>query len=171
MTGTPIVMCPDMYAQHLPHVRDSGALRRSERVKYRRFLRKWPTPDVELAHAFGEVEANNLYLEYHRELVKASAGRGLVSLRGEIVGRDVILVGVVLNADGQVDARLLRMFDNAGAVERLPLAGMALPYEDNTVEECRILPAIAKFSGKYRNVIEAEATRIAKHVVAFNPPY
>ena len=115
-SGTPIVLRPDVYALHLPHVRDAAANRVSESRNYRRFLRKWPTHDVELAHAFGDVEANALFRAYTRELAAVSGGRSLVCLLGTRSGGPIAVVGVPTGADRRpVDPAVLRLFDGHDA--------------------------------------------------------
>lgn len=162
-SGLPIVLRPDVYALHLPHVRDSAANRVTEAANYRRFLRKWPTPDVELAHAVGDVEANAGFLEYQRELRRVGGGAPTGTVRGRIDGRDVLFVGVGRDT-AQAVTELTGRFDDEAAVERLPLAGLALPYDDQSIEECRILPTISRFSKRYRDTVSAEAARVAKQV-------
>jgi GT2 family glycosyltransferase len=164
-TGTPIVLAPDVYALHLPHLRDTAANRATEQRNYRRFLRKWQAPDVELAHAFGDVAANGLFCEYASELARIGAGRRLGSLHGQAGGRQLVITGVLLDPDGRpADPQVLRCFDDPAAVENLTLAGLALPFDDKSVDECRILPAISGFSAKYIEAAAAEAERVAKHV-------
>lgn len=168
-SGTPIVLCPDVCAIHLPHGRNSNANRETERRNYRRFLEKWPRPDVELAHAFGDVQANSLFLEFKRELgnvLGSGESRTLGSVRGNIDGIDALLIGVVLDADGKFsDANVTAMFDRGCGIKVLPLCGLGLPYEDKSVGECHILPSISRFSPKYRKAIGAEADRVARRVV------
>ncbi|RKN44910.1 glycosyltransferase family 2 protein [Streptomyces hoynatensis] len=167
-THTPIVLRPDVYALHLPHLRDRAANERTERANYRRFLRKWPAPDVELAHAFGDVAANARFLGYLEELRKVTGGPpgSLGVARGRACGRDLLLVGVLTGAEGRVgDPGPFAMFDGASPAEVWPLAGLALPYEDGEVAECRILPPVSGFSAPYRKAIRAEAERVAGTVV------
>jgi glycosyltransferase involved in cell wall biosynthesis len=165
-TGTPIVLAPDVYALHLPHVRDSAANRATEERNYRRFLRKWQTPDVELSHAFGDVAANGLFLEYSAELAKINAAGPIGSLRGRIGGRDVVLTGAPLDASSPAGAELLARFDDRASVERLTLIGLALPYDDKSVDECQLLPALSGFSAKFQRAARAEAERVAKQVTS-----
>lgn len=162
---TPIVLRPDVCAIHLPHVRDSAANRVTEAANYRRFLRKWPGPDVELAHAIGDVEANACYLGFLAALRSiAGTGGSVGSVRGRVKGRDVVVTGVLLDPGGAVaDADLLAEFD--GGVDVLPLAGLALPYDDGTVDECRLLPSLAGLPARYREAAHLEAERVAKVVV------
>lgn len=164
-SGTPIVLCPDVYALHLPHVRDASANRATEERNFRRFLTKWPGPDVELAQAFGDVAANDLYLEYAAQLGRIAAGRRLGSLRGSADGREVVMTGVPFDAQGRADAAILRAFDNAADVEHLALAGLALPYDDKSVDECRVMPAISGLPARYLDAAVTEADRIAKQVL------
>jgi len=164
---TPIVLCPDVYALHLPHLRDSAANRVTEAANYRRFLKKWPKQDVELSYTFGDVEANSLFLGYRRELQEAANGGTLGTLRGAIDGRDVVVVGVVCDASHRVvDAAALDLFDDGADIEELELTGLALPYDDRSVEECRILPPVSTLSGRYREAVAAEAARIARRVTS-----
>jgi len=165
-SGTPIVLRPDVYALHLPHLRDAEANRETERENYRRFLRKWPRPDVELAQAFGDVAANSRYLEYVGELERVTGGGRLGTVRGRIAGREVFMVGAALHADGHLaDARLASLFDRGSATEVLPLAGIATPYEDKCMDECRLLPAVDQFQPVYREAVLAEAKRVASTLI------
>jgi glycosyltransferase involved in cell wall biosynthesis len=168
-SGIPILLRADVCALHLPHPRDAEANRVTERRNYRRFLRKWPGRDVELAHAFGDVAANSLFLEFRRELdglTGFAKAHGLGSVRGRMDGVDTLLVGVALDADHKpIDAELLAGLDDHSAFEVLPLSGLGLPYEDNSVAECRILPLIRRFSQKYRDAVAIEAARVCGKVI------
>lgn len=164
-SGTPIVLRPDIYALHLPHMRDAAANRVSESHNYRRFLRKWPARDVELAHAFGDVAANALFLAYTRELAAVSGGRSLVCLLGTRSGRPVTVVGVPAGADQRpADPAVLRLFDGHDA-EVLTLTGLALPRADKSLAACHIMPTIDRLSARYRDAVRAEAERVAKQVI------
>ncbi|MGH9277947.1 MAG: glycosyltransferase family 2 protein [Acidimicrobiales bacterium] len=167
-SGIPIVLREDVYALHLPHTRNMAANQETERANYRRFLRKWPAPDVELAHAVGDVAANSRFLDFQRELRRCSGGPGRVvgTVRGPIGGTDVAVVGVVLDAEHCiVDPDIVSLFDDRSCIEILPLAGLALPYDDGSVAECRVLPGVAGFSAPYWNAVRTEVARIAKRVI------
>jgi glycosyltransferase involved in cell wall biosynthesis len=159
-SGIPIVLREDVYALHLPHVRDSVANSLTEKGNYRRFLRKWPRSDVELAHAFGDVAANSMYLRYIGELSRLAGGSGrtLGSLRTAEGGVDVLTLGVVLDAD-------LRPVDPVPAgAEVSRLVGLALPDDDRSFGECRLLPPATALPQPYAAVLLAEAERVAKAV-------
>ena len=167
-SGTPIVLRPDVCALHLPHPRDMAANRRTEARNFRRLLRKWPGPDVELATAFGDFDANGLYLGFMQELRLAAGGSGhsLATLRGRCRGREILVAGAVLDAQRHlVEAELLTRFDDRNEVEVLPLVGLALPYADENVDECRLLPSLARFSAKYAEAIRAELGRVSRKVI------
>jgi glycosyltransferase involved in cell wall biosynthesis len=170
-SGTPIVLRPDVYALHLPHLRDAAANQVTETVNYRRFLRKWPGPDVELAHAIGDLAANSRYLEFQRELREVGGGRPVGTLHSRVAGRRVLVVGVPLDSGRHpADPSLLDLCEDITTVEWLPLAGLALPYEDGEVDECRILPAISRFSVGYRDAVAAETARVARRVTWLTDP-
>jgi Glycosyl transferase family 2 len=162
----PMVLCPDVYALHLPHVRDSVANQRTEAANYRRFLAKWPHSDVELSHTFGDLAANGLYLGYQQELRRAADGGVLGTVRGLIDGVEVVMVGVVFDPERRMARpETLRLFDRPAEVEQLPLAGLALPYDDLSVDECRVPSTIDTLSARYRDAVYAEAARVAKKVL------
>jgi hypothetical protein len=106
-SGIRIQLEADVRALHLPHARDAEFNRRTERLNYRRFLRKWPCPDVELAAAFGDVAANSWSRAYRAEVtgITGAEGDSLGTLRGQRNGRTVACVGVVLARDGTVRER------------------------------------------------------------------
>jgi hypothetical protein len=167
-SGTPIILKKDVYGLHLPHQRDAAANRESEQANYRRFLRKWPRPDVELAHAFGDVEANRVFLDFRRELATVAGGRGctLAALRGTANGNQVLILGAALSPGRPVpDPDVAALFDAGSRIEVVNLAGLALPYDDMSVDECRVLPPISAFSARYRDAIRAEAERVAETVI------
>jgi GT2 family glycosyltransferase len=170
-SGTPIVLCEDVQAIHLPHTRDSEANRKTETQNYRRFLLKWPSPDVELAHAFGDVKANSLYWEFmqDRQKVMDSLQGILGSVRGTIDNKDILLIGVELDGDNQIiDYQVRELFDKQSSLEIFPLIGMALPYSDKEIDQCRILTPIAKFSTLYSNAVYEEVTRVSKTSFVIN---
>ena len=169
--GIPIILREDVHAIHLPHTRDADANRLTEAANYGRFLRKWPRPDVELAYAFGDVAANSLYQGFVKELRAVQGGRSLGLVRGTVDGRDTLLVGVPIDDSHQVSGRadLPERFDAATDMEVLPLIGLALPYEDGSVQDCRLLPALDGFSERYRDRIRAEAARVARSVLPAAP--
>jgi len=165
---TPIVLCEDVYAIHLPHARDTSANRKTERQNYGRFLRKWPRADVELAHAFGDVQANSLFLDFKQELRRVSGGDGrtLGCVRGNVGRKDVLLVGARLDdRQRMMETDLCGLWDEGSKVEVLPLLGMALPYGDKAVQECRVLPSISQLDARYGNAVRAELERISNCVI------
>jgi hypothetical protein len=162
-TGTPIVMGADVYGIHLPHVRSVAANQRTEAVNYRRFLRKWPGIDVELAGAFGDFEANARCRDYTDQLRAAvgtdHAGGSLAVLRGEVDGVSTILIGAVVDAEGNP------LEPKPEGFEVLRLTGLALPWNDGEVEQARVLPPVSRIGEPYQERILAEARRVAIDVV------
>ncbi|SDT62039.1 glycosyltransferase [Actinoplanes derwentensis] len=138
-SGTPIVMGRDFFGVHLPHVRSVAANKRSEGPNYRYFLRKWPALDVELACAFGDFEANEHYL----------------ALRGTAAGT----LGVVLTGDSELVVGVPAGGAFGGA-EVLPLLGLALPFEDGSIDRVRVLDPITALPSPYREKVLAEVRRV-----------
>jgi glycosyltransferase involved in cell wall biosynthesis len=164
-SGIPIVLRADVYGLHLPHVRDAVANFRKGRGNWLRFLRKWPRPDVELAAAFGDVDANSLFPEFQRELkeVNRRAGGTLGTISGTINGNRVIVIGASLGVEQRViDPALLASFDDPADVEVLPLVGLGLPYEDASIDEVRVLPPVSGLPARYREAVHAEVQRVSK---------
>ncbi|MEU4620065.1 glycosyltransferase [Actinoplanes sp. NPDC023801] len=155
-TGTPIVMGRDFFGVHLPHVRDVAANRRTEAPNYRYFLRRWPGPDVELACAFGDFEANALYPDYRRALRDAAtvSGGALTVVHGKVDGRTEVAVGVPAGTTGSLPA-------TATGVEVLPIAGLALPFADGSVDRCHVLGPVTTLPERYRDRILAEVRRVS----------
>ena len=174
-SGTPIILREDVRALHLPHARDPEANKKTETQNYHRFLAKWPSPDVELSHAFGDVCANSLYFEYmadRRKVLDTLEGT-LGIVRGTASGRSILFVGVELNESHQIlNPEITRQFDTCEAIETLPLVGMAIPYQDNEIDDCRILEPISRFSDKYANAVYKEVNRVVKIPILQNrrPP-
>ncbi|MDI6105397.1 glycosyltransferase [Actinoplanes sp. NEAU-A12] len=155
-TGTPIVMGRDFFGVHLPHVRSVAANKRTEAPNYRYFLRKWPGVDVELACAFGDFEANELYPEFRRavEAVAGASGGVLTVVRGTVDGRTELAVGVPAGTTGVLPA-------TATGVEVLPITGLALPYPDGSIDRCHVLGPVTELPERYRERILAEVRRVA----------
>lgn len=147
-SGIPIIFREDIGGLHLPHTRNSGVTLAEAKANWGRFLRKHPGPAAELAAAFGDVEANRLFREFTRELREVSGGTGLSLIRE----RDTLTVG-----------------SRTAGPESLPLAGLAIPYRDASIAECRILPTIEGFSRLFRDQIHAEARRVAVQVRVTDP--
>lgn len=179
--GTPIVRGEDLFGLHLPHARDAAVNWRTDRANSRYFLAKWPCLEVELSRAFGWREANLSYPVIAGELARAAAdgttqgaagdGRALGVARGPAAGRDLLLAGVLI--DGQrrlAEPRLAALFDGGQPAEVLPLAGFALPYQDKSVAECRVLPPAARLSPRCTEAVLAEAGRVARLVVPPGAP-
>jgi len=167
-TGTPIVMAADVYGIHLPHVRDVERNRRTEAVNYRYFLRTWPGPDVELACALGDFAANARYLEFLGALRVAAGpdGAGLAAVHGSWQGEGTVAVGVVVDGGGRpVDPEAAGPFDADRPVRVLPLAGLALPWEDGEVAHARVLPAVDRLPAGFRDAVHAEVRRVTARPV------
>lgn len=174
-TGTPIIMGHDVYGIHLPHVRNVAANRETETANYRRFLRKWPGHDVELACALGDFEANEAYVEF-RDNVSRAAGSGgsLAIAAGMRGGSDLLVVGLVTcdgpvrgperdGSSGSVDES--QWFDPGERLEVLPIAGLALPYPDEHFESCVVLETIWRLEERFRDRVFAEVRRVARRAV------
>jgi glycosyltransferase involved in cell wall biosynthesis len=158
---TPIVLSRDLFALHLPHVRDTNSNRKSEIENYRRFLRKWPRLDVELACAMGDIAANSLLHELNKEIDYAfdSARPSVVSARRN--GSDVLVIGVPLSEE-RLKAPVA-LLDQLAVTEVLPLVGLALPFADDAFNECEVLEPAFGLSQKYLNLIRQEAKRVARN--------
>jgi hypothetical protein len=152
-TGTPVVMAPEVFGIHLPHPRNVAANKETETRNYRYFVRKWPEPDTELAAAFGDFEANGLAREFRAALAAAAGpGRSLAVVRDG--GR--LWVGAVADAAGAVTGGGF-----PASAEVLPLAGLALPFDDGSLAEVHVLPAVARLTDRYRDAVLAEARRVS----------
>ncbi|MFE1834058.1 glycosyltransferase family 2 protein [Streptomyces sviceus] len=168
--GIPIVRGQDVYGLHLPHVRDVSSNFREFDVNMDHFLTKWPVLDVELFRAFDMWGANRSYEEIRHEIAAIAPGpKGALGVaRGTVDGRDTLVVGVPLTAPAGgppeiVDPAVRGLFEASPRV--LPLVGLALPFAGESVEECRVLPTVARLSERYRKAVLDEVSRIARRVV------
>jgi glycosyltransferase involved in cell wall biosynthesis len=178
-SGIPIVLRPDVYGLHLPHKRDAAANGRTGAANHARFLRKWPTRDVELARVFGDTGANDLWPQYLADLASASGAvafgvavgpartaRTPRTARTAHDGSTTVRIGVPLDrTDNPVGREHLAGFDDPDDVKILPLTGMALPYESGQVASCRIDARIQRLPAAYRDAVLAEAERVSRLVV------
>ncbi|MDQ1293274.1 MAG: hypothetical protein QG608_1155 [Actinomycetota bacterium] len=173
-TGTPIGMAADVYGIHLPHVRNIAANQGTEERNYRRFLDLHPDLDVELAGAFGDFAANEMQPEYRGRIAQAVGdtphGAGLAVLQGRTGHELWLVVGAVTDADGTVlDETATGLFDTDQDVRVLPIAGLAMPWEDGAVQECRVLPAALRLGGRFTQRVLSEAERVARKVTLPHP--
>lgn len=163
--GVPIRMAADVYGIHLPHVRSLRANQHSEELNYRYFLGTWPGPEVELACAFGDFEANARYREFHDEIGRAFGGLGAQArpavLRGIVDGTDTMIVGAAISPDGPLLTPSLAV-SFTGEPQVLPLVGLALPLADAEIERCVIMPSVDCLAEVYRDRVLAEAHRVAR---------
>jgi glycosyltransferase involved in cell wall biosynthesis len=167
LSGTPIALGNNVYGMHMPHTRDVVKSFESWRANWRYFLSKWPTREVEVMRAFDWIEGNKCYPEVVAELDSiVGSGNSVAVIRGTARDAEALLIGAEINAQGDVtDPGLTSYFDDGKPVKVLPLAGMALPYPDKSVDECRITPLVMNLSERYREAIYEEASRVAAHVV------
>jgi glycosyltransferase involved in cell wall biosynthesis len=166
-TGTPLVMGKDVYGIHLPHTRSVAGNRETEKLNYRRFVRKWPGPEVELAAAFGDFEANGLAFGFRRELTSAvGADRAPAVVAGTVDGVSTLVVGAVVER-GQTTVPVCPgvRFDAHPRPEVFPIAGLALPFADRSIEVCHLLPPVLRLSEEYRKTVLGEAERVAETLV------
>lgn len=164
-SGIPIILREDVYALHLPHVRNMEENFSKGRRNWRRFIRKWPRADIELASAFGDVDANSLFPGYKRELaaIIGRAGCMFGTISGVAGGNRVLVLGATLDAAQAVtDPALLVSFDDAAGVEVLPLVGMGLPYDDASFDEVRVLPPVKRLPAKFWHAVRTEIQRVSK---------
>jgi hypothetical protein len=161
-TGTPLVLGQDVWGLHLPHRRDFAAQDDSAKDTNRYYLAKWPRLELELALAFGGwIEADRIFPEAEREVARVSAGGRLGVLKGRVAGQDTLAVGAVLDERGSLaDPDAEALFDTPSAVEVLPLAGFALPYGDQELKVCHVLPAAHRLDTPYREAVLREAGRV-----------
>ena len=87
---------------------------------------------MELACAFGDFEANALHPEFRRAGPgrRRIAGGSLTVVHATVDGRPELAVGVPAGATGVLPP-------TATDVEVLPIAGLALPWDDGTVDRVR----------------------------------
>ena len=165
--GIPIVLCEDIRAIHLPHVRDQQINQQSEKKNYKYFLKKWPCIDVELAHSFGDVKANELFIHFSQELkrITNSDNIHLAVVSSKSNNKNILIVGVEIKDGEIIDRNIITMFDNSSQIEVLHLIGMALPYEGKEFIECHVLSPILKFSTLYREKIDLELLRVAQKII------
>lgn len=168
LTGTPIVLGEGVYGVHLPHLRNQVDQSETEIVNWRFYLAKWPALDVEMAIAYDQLETDRLYPDAVREVSAAApAGQQLGVVRGAINGRSVLVVGAEIDSESHAPAPWIStMFDEQAPRQVLPLAGFALPYSDQSIEECRVLSPVLELSTGFRDTILREAERVALKVVA-----
>lgn len=162
--GIPIVLKEDVYGLHLPHARDTQANFVKARKNWRRFLRKWPSKDVELAAAFGDVDANRLFGEFQSELdaIRAGDATELGIIKGRVGENSVIIIGAELDEEQRVsEPSLLGLFDSQVDIDVLPLVGICLPYEDASIDDIRVLEPVKNLSQKYWESVAAEIGRVS----------
>ncbi|WP_433607168.1 glycosyltransferase [Dactylosporangium sp. CA-139114] len=165
-TGVPFVMAPDVYGLHLPHRRSTAENGSTAVANNRYYLSKWPYLGLELAMTFGGwIAADTVHDDAERELAAAVSGpqRTYGVARGPVGGVDTLVVGVELDRNTTDPApEHRRIFDGGAPVEVLPLAGFALPFEDDGIERCRVLPAVSRLRPRFRDAIFGEANRVAR---------
>jgi hypothetical protein len=161
--GLPIQLRDGLYGLHLPHLRSVADNKAAERLNFRRFLAKWPTPDVELVAAFNDIEANRLHASFRSEMeqLPGRGPAGLASARARGGSRDVLLLAGPAD-EGGLGAEALRRLDWAAEIELIPLVGLALPLEDGAAEECWIMPSAQALSTPFRDKLAAEASRVSR---------
>ena len=167
LTGTPLLLKHDIWGIHLPHVRNVNSNQLTERTNYRYFLGKYPGCDVEIVSAFGDFQGNIYYIEFKKEIEKVTHDKNniLSILKGDIKGVSTLVIGVIQDTNGShINGSGVPAFDMEKEVISMPLAGISLPFEDQSTDECFILPEIKCFSEKYRSLVYEECQRVSKRV-------
>jgi GT2 family glycosyltransferase len=192
-TGTPILLGQGVHGVHLPHRRDFTVQDRTATRTNRYYLAKWPRPELELALAFGGwLEAARLYDEAGLQLAEAGAGHRIGVVRGNVGGAHVLAVGALLGETPQAGSQPLsqtasqpgpqpgaqgdlrvadpevEMLFGAAELARcevLPLAGFALPYDDDSIDECHLLAPVFRLSAPYQEAVRREAQRVARKLM------
>ncbi|MEU8352690.1 glycosyltransferase [Streptomyces sp. NPDC048845] len=168
-SGTPIVLGEQVYGLHLPHVRSMTTQNHTETLNWRYYLSKWPELDVEVSLAYEQLEADRLFPEIERELAELVAGAGGLRpgvVRGQMGGRSVLTVGALVDEATRTPApEIIAGYDTGAVLEVLPLVGLALPYEDDSVDECRVLAPVAGLSEQFRDTAVREAERVSRKLV------
>ncbi|MGX6601670.1 glycosyltransferase [Micromonosporaceae bacterium Da 78-11] len=167
--GIPILHARTLLGLHLPHRRSVTSNDAMAWINNRYYLGKWPRLDLELALAFGWVDAADSHQQLERDLAAAAGhpGRRLAVLRGTVDGRDTVVVGAPVDTGTQTpDGTVSALFDARSPLQVLPLAGLALPYADKTVGEVHILPAVRTLNHRYQEAITREAERASHKVTA-----
>lgn len=166
--GVPIIRGEDVYAIHLPHARDSAANTRTARRNLWRFVTKWQQPEVELVAALEWKGANRVFAEVTDELrrVNEADGYRLGVARGPVDGTDTLFVGAKIDSGRRpLGDGIPLPFDDGHPREVFTLVGFALPYDDKTVTECRVLPPIHELSPPYRDLVLREVDRVGRRIV------
>ncbi|MEU8353067.1 MULTISPECIES: glycosyltransferase family 2 protein [unclassified Streptomyces] len=166
--GTPIVRGEDVFGLHLPHARDVSENFRTFDANKSHFLAKWPVLDVEMYRRFDCWETNRRYPDAAREASRAAGGGGrrLAVARGTVGGADTLLLGAVVDERGRLDDPETGALFDTGAPDRvLPLVGFALPFDEGSVQECRLLPPVLRLAEEYREAVLKEAERVSCRVV------
>lgn len=159
--GLPIEMREDVRALHLPHKRDRAANARHEAQNFRRFLAKWPSIEVELVHAVGDLQANTDHADLLAALADAAPGLDWCVVRTCEAGHSTLQVGVT----AEPGSRAWLPGYGSGDVTVLPLIGIALPFADGSIDECILHRPIRQLPDVWRHRVLAEADRVAVRVI------
>jgi hypothetical protein len=80
-------------------------------------------------------------------------------------GRGVLVVGAADDrGTGTPGPQAAALFDARSPLTVLPLAGLALPYEDGEIDECHVLAPVAGLNARLRDAVLREAERVAVKV-------
>lgn len=163
----PIILCKDIYALHLPHVRNSIANNKTEKRNYIRFLRKWPRLDVELAKAFGDLRSNEMLLQLSKlDQINSDMTHRFCCIHGIEKDQPVLLVGIEMDSKHKLlNDTCVQMINNWKHVETNPLMGIGLPYMDQTFQRGYVSSHINLLPEPFRDAIYREVKRIACQVV------
>lgn len=165
--GIPIVLCKNIYALHLPHVRNAIANTKTEKRNYIRFLRKWPRLDVELAKAFGDVRSNEMLLQLNTlGLINSDMTHQFFCIQGIEKGQLVLFVGAKMDSNNKLlDEKCARIMRDWEHVETIPLIGMGLPYNDRMFQTGYVSPYINLLSEPFKDTVYREVKRVVCKIV------
>ena len=103
--------------------------------------------------------------DFYSDILSGLKGQSEGVIRTMVWG-DVLQKGAVLEAGSTAPVpEVSASFDGGRVGEVYPLAGFGLPYEDSSVEECRVLPPVLRLSERYREAIIREARRVSDKLI------
>jgi hypothetical protein len=86
-------------------------------------------------------------------------------------GGSALVVGVTLDDRRQTEDPTARsLLDQGPPDEILPLIGCALPFPDQSIERCFLLPRVRQLSPRYRDAVLKRAGRVARVVTPVAAP-
>ncbi len=167
--GAKIHFSREIWAIHLPHLRNVEKNHYTEKVNFKKMLYKWPALDVEIITTFGDIKGNQRFNEVMDNISRVTTDqcKDICTIEFKDSHQNKYLyVGACTGKDKTIHHNFLPDELKSYSISKiLPLLGISLPYTDNSIKKIFYSPEIELFDEPIKKLLDTETKRISKTVI------